>query len=231
VEDLGEAVRGMKAMNIRGASVTIPFKVEVMQYLDEIEDDALEIGAVNTIINHRGKLTGANTDWLGVIMTLKDAMSIKNKIFVIIGAGGTARAAVYGILKEGGLPVVANRTVAKAKMIAEHFGSTFYPLAEIAGIRADCLINTTSVGMHPDIGSSPVPKEVLKNYKYVMDAIYNPLQTKLLKDAAAHGCKALSGVEMFVHQGAAQLKLWTKKEPPASLMKKIVLERLTTLEQ
>lgn len=231
VEDLGEALRGMKAMNIRGASVTIPFKVEVMQYLDEIEDDALEIGAINTIINHRGKLTGANTDWLGIIMTLKKVLNIKDKTFVIVGAGGTARAAVYGIAKEGGLPVLANRTVAKAKIIAKQFGCPFYPLAEIAKIQADCLINTTPIGMHPDIYSSPVPKEVLKNYKYVMDAIYNPLQTKLLKDAAAQDCRVLSGMEMFVHQGAAQLKLWTKKDPPVELMKKIVLERLLTLEQ
>ncbi len=184
VQNLDEAVSGMKAMNIRGASVTVPFKVETMKYLDEIDNDALKIGAVNTIISNRGKLRGANTDWLGIIMTLQEAMSIKGRTFVIVGAGGTARAAAYGIRKQGGLPVVVNRTLSKAKAIAEYFGCSFYPLAEIASISADCLINATSVGMHPDIGSSPVPKEVLKNYKYVMDVIYNPLQTQLLKDAA-----------------------------------------------
>ncbi len=191
----------------------------------------MKIGAVNTIINSEGKLTGTNTDWLGLIMTLKEEMKIKDKTFVIVGAGGTARAAVYGIIKEGGLPILVNRTVSRAKIMAEHFGCSFYPLNQIAKIKADCLINTTPVGMHPQTSKSPVPKTVLKGYKYVMDAVYNPLQTKLLKDAAAQGCRALSGVGMFVHQGAAQLKLWTKKEPPVALMKKIVLERLTALEQ
>jgi shikimate dehydrogenase/3-dehydroquinate dehydratase type I len=231
VLDLDDAIHGMKALNIRGASVTIPFKVEVMRYLDDIDKDALEIGAVNTIINHKGKLAGANTDWLGIIMTLKEDMTIKGKTFVIVGAGGTARAAVYGIIKEGGLPVLVNRTLSKAKIIAEHFGCPFYPLSEISKLKADGLINTTPVGMHPDILKSPVPKEVLKGYKYVMDVIYNPLNTKLLKDATAQSCRVFSGADMFVHQGAQQLRLWTKKEPPVELMKKMVLERLANLEQ
>jgi len=229
VSDLNDAMRGMKALNIRGASVTIPFKVEIIRYLDDIDEDALEIGAVNTIINNKGKLAGANTDWLGIIMTLKEEVEIKGKTFVIVGAGGTARAAVYGIIKEGGLPVLLNRTLSKAKIIAEHFGCPFYPLSEISKLKADGLINTTSVGMYPDILKSPVPKNVLKSYKYVMDVIYNPLNTKLLKDAAAQGCRVFSGADMFVHQGEQQLRLWTKKEPPVALMKKMVLERLTNL--
>jgi len=229
VSDLDDAIRGMKALNIRGASVTIPFKVEVMRYLDDIDKDALEIGAVNTIINNKGKLTGANTDWMGIIMTLKEEMAIKGKTFVIAGGGGTARAAAYGIIREGGLPVLVNRTLSKAKIIAKHFGCPFYPLSEISKLKADGLINTTSVGMHPHILRSPAPKDVLKNYKYVMDVIYNPLNTKLLNDAAAQGCRVFSGADMFVHQGAEQLRLWTKKEPPVALMKKIVLERLTNL--
>jgi shikimate dehydrogenase/3-dehydroquinate dehydratase type I len=231
VLDLDASLRGMKALNIRGASVTIPFKVDVMRYLDDIDKDALEIGAVNTIINNKGKLAGANADWLGIIMTLKEKVQVKGKTFVIVGAGGTARAAVYGIIKEGGLPVLVNRTLSKAKNIAEYFGCPFYPLSEISKLKADGLINTTSVGMHPNILKSPVPKEVLKNYKYVMDVIYNPLNTKLLKDAAAQNCLVFSGADMFVHQGAQQLRLWTKKEPPVALMKKMVLERLTNFEQ
>lgn len=231
IQDIGSAIRGMKALNIRGASVTIPFKVEVMRYLDDIDEDAREIGAVNTIINNKGKIAGANTDWLGIIMTLREEIEIKGNTFMIVGAGGTARAAVYGIIKEGGLPVLVNRTLSKAKSIAEHFGCPFYPLSEISRLKADGLINTTPVGMHPDILKSPVPKEVLKKYKYVMDVIYNPLNTKLLKDAAAQGCRVFSGADMFVHQGAQQLRLWTKKEPPVALMKKMVLERLTNLEQ
>ena len=104
VQDIGRAIEGIRGMNIRGASVTIPFKVAVMEFLDDIDDDALAIGAVNTIVNNNGRLTGYNTDWLGIIHTLKKMMTIKNKTFAIIGAGGTARAAAYGIIKEGGFP-------------------------------------------------------------------------------------------------------------------------------
>jgi shikimate dehydrogenase/3-dehydroquinate dehydratase type I len=229
VDDLGEALRGMRGMNIRGASVTIPFKVAVMEYLDDIDDDALEIGAVNTIINNSGRLTGCNTDWLGLILTLKEAMPVKNKTFLIVGAGGTARAAAYGIMKEGGFPIIANRTPEKGKILSGKLNCPFYPLAEIGKIKADCLINTTPVGMCPK-DKSPVKALALGGYKYVMDVIYNPLKTKLLKDAEKQGCHIFSGLDMFVHQGAQQIRLWTGVEPPRALMKKVILKRLTQSE-
>jgi shikimate dehydrogenase/3-dehydroquinate dehydratase type I len=229
VHDLGGALWGMRVMNIRGASVTIPFKVAVMEYLDDIDEDALKIGAVNTIINSKGRLTGCNTDWLGLILTLKEAMSVKGKTFVIIGAGGTARATAYGIMKEGGFPVIANRTLEKGKILSGKFNCPFYSLAEIGRIKADCLINTTPVGMYPK-DKSPVKATMLGGYKYVMDIIYNPLKTKLLADAEKQGCHIFSGADMFVNQGAAQIRLWTGKEPPRALMKKVILERLTEIE-
>jgi shikimate dehydrogenase/3-dehydroquinate dehydratase type I len=230
VGDIGGAIQGVKAMNIRGASITIPFKVAVMEYINDIDDDALEIGAVNTIVNNNGRLTGYNTDWLGLILTLKEAMPVKNKTFVIIGAGGTARAAVYGIIKEGGFPIVVNRSPENGKIISGKFNCPFYSLSQIGGIRADCLINTTPVGMYPHVDKSPVKEGDLAGYKYVMDVIYNPLRTKLLKDAERHGCHIFSGADMFVHQGAEQLRLWTGKEPPRALMRKVILERLTKSE-
>jgi shikimate dehydrogenase/3-dehydroquinate dehydratase type I len=230
VQNLGDALRGIRGMNIRGASVTIPFKVAVMEHLDDIDNDALKIGAVNTIINENGRLIGHNTDWLGLIHTLKDAMAIKDKTFIIIGAGGTAQAAVYGIIKEGGFPIVVNRTAKKGKMLSGKFCCPFYPASEIGKIKADCLINTTPVGMYPHKDESPIPAAALKGYKYVMDVIYNPLRTKLLRDAQQQGCQILSGLDMFVHQGARQILLWTGKAPPRELMKKIVLERLSHLE-
>lgn len=228
VQDIGEAMAGLRGMNIRGASVTIPFKVAVMEYLDDIDDDALEIGAVNTIVNNNGRLTGYNTDWLGLVLTLKNAMSIRNKTFVIIGAGGTARAAAYGIIKEGGIPVIVNRTSEKGKMLSTKLNCFFYPLSEAGKIKADCLINTTSVGMNPHKDKSPVNAKALSGYQYVVDVIYNPLMTKLLVDARKQGCKILSGLDMFVHQGAEQLRLWTGMEPPRALMKKVILKRLVT---
>lgn len=227
VTDLAGAVQGIKSMNIRGASVTIPFKVEVMEYLDDIDDDALEIGAVNTIVNDNGRLRGCNTDWLGLILTLKSAMPVRNESFVIIGAGGTARAAAYGIIREGGFPVIVNRTATKGEILSDKFDCPFYSLSAIGRIKADCLINTTPVGMYPHGDKSPVKMPVLAGYKYVMDVIYNPLQTKLLEDASKQGCHVFSGLDMFVNQGARQLRLWTGKEPPTAIMKKVILEGLT----
>jgi shikimate dehydrogenase/3-dehydroquinate dehydratase type I len=230
VSDAGAAIAGIRGMNIRGASLTIPLKTEVMEYLDEIDADALALGAVNTIVNDEGKLTGYNTDWLGLIEALKNKISISGKTFVIIGAGGTARAAAYGIKKEGGRPIVVNRTQEKGKALAARFDCPSYSLADIGKIQADALINTTSVGMYPQIHQSPVDAAIPANYQVVVDVIYNPLKTKLLRDAETKGCKIVSGLEMFVHQGAGQLKLWTGREAPLALMKKTVRERLENLE-
>ena len=181
-------------------------------------------------INNNGRLTGCNTDWLGLILTLKKAMPVKNKTCVIIGAGGTARAAAYGIMKEGGFPIIVNRTLEKGKILSGKLNCPFYSLSEIGKIKADCLINTTPVGMFPHQDKSPVKISALAGYKYVMDVIYNPLKTKLLADAEKQGCHIFSGLDMFVNQGAEQFRLWTGKEPPRSLMKKVILERLTHIE-
>jgi shikimate dehydrogenase len=231
VYDLAAAMAGIRGMDIRGVSVTIPYKVTVMELLDNVDADALNIGAVNTIINDNGRIIGFNTDWRGLVLTLKETMTIKDKKFVIIGAGGTARAAAYGIIKEGGTPIIANRLSEKGKILSAKFHCRFYPLAEVGKIAADCLINTTPVGMYPHVDESPVDAGVLAGYKYVMDVIYNPLKTKLLQDAEMLGCHTFSGLDMFVHQGAEQLKLWTGKEPNRGLMKKVVLERLSKIAE
>ena len=230
VSNLESTISGIKGMNIRGASVTIPYKVSVMEYLDEVDDDALKIGAVNTIVNNNGRLVGYNTDWLGLMLTLKELMPVKDQTFVIIGAGGTARAAVYGIIKEGGLPIIVNRTIPKGKILSNKLNCPFYSLADLGQLKADCLINTTPVGMYPHIDQSPVEASLLGGYKYVIDVIYNPLKTRLLRDAEAQGGRTASGLDMFVHQGAEQLKLWTGIEPSRALMKKVVIERLEKIE-
>jgi shikimate 5-dehydrogenase len=132
-------------------------------------------------------------------------------------------------MKEGGFPIIANRTPEKGKIISSKLNCPFYSLAEIGKIKADCLINTTPVGMYPK-DKSPVKASALGGYKYVMDVIYNPLKTKLLADAERQGCHIISGLDMFVNQGAEQLRLWTGVEPPRALMKKVILERLTKIE-
>jgi shikimate dehydrogenase/3-dehydroquinate dehydratase type I len=230
VSDVQAAIAGIRGMNIRGASVTIPLKTEVMEYLDEIDPDALALGAVNTIVNDAGKLTGYNTDWLGLVQALKAKMTIAGKVFAILGAGGTARAAAYGILKEGGRPIIVNRTEDRGSALATRFDCPFYPLADVGKVSADVLINTTSVGLYPHVDSSPVDAAILAHYPCVADVIYNPLKTKLLRDAEAKGCKTISGLDMFVRQGALQLKLWTGKDAPLARMQKTVRERLKELE-
>jgi len=226
IHDLTSAISGIRGMGIRGVSVTIPFKVTTMAHLDEVDTDAKEIGAVNTIVNHHGTLRGFNTDWVGLVQAIKDVVDIRGKVFAIVGAGGAARAAAFGIRKEGGVPVVVNRNVERGQYLARELGCSFYPLKEIINVRADCLINTTPVGMMPNINETPVESAVLANYRWVMDLIYNPLRTKLLKDAEDAGCITIPGLGMFVHQGAEQIRLWTGLEPPREFMKQVVMERL-----
>jgi shikimate dehydrogenase len=226
VADAGEAVAKIREMDIRGASVTLPFKSDIMRHLDGVDDSARAIGAVNTVMNRGGRLWGHNTDWLGLVEDLQECLQIQGKTFAILGTGGTARAAVFGILKEGGTPWVAGRSLEKAERLAAEFHCGFLPLQEIGEFRANCLINTTPVGMFPDTAASPVGREILPRFGLVVDVIYNPPETRLLREAREAGCAVLSGVGMFVRQGAEQIRRWTGMEPPLAFMREIVLERL-----
>ncbi|MCG6533738.1 MAG: shikimate dehydrogenase, partial [Syntrophales bacterium LBB04] len=165
--------------------------------------------------------------WLGIVMTLREAMEVRGKTLAVLGAGGTAQAAIFGIMREGGLPLVVNRTEDKGRKLAQTWGCPFQPLAHIGEIKAECLINTTPVGMFPHVHASPLPQGVLSNFRWVMDVIYNPLQTRLMGNAETAGCGILSGLDMFVNQGAEQIKLWTGKEPPREVMRSVVKAHLS----
>jgi shikimate dehydrogenase len=153
-------------------------------------------------------------------------MPVRGKTFAVVGAGGAARAVLFGLLSEGGKPVVLNRTAKKGEALAEAFGCSFRPLSEIAGLQADCIVNTTSVGLAPRVEDSPLEGEGLGKYAGVVDVIYNPPETKLLKEGRKAGCRTRSGLGMFVHQGAEQIRLWTGLEPPVEAMKRAVRQRL-----
>lgn len=226
VSDLAAAVADVRGKKINGVSVTIPFKTDIMKFLDEVDSRASAIGAVNTVHNNSGRLIGYNTDCSGFLRDLKEAMEIKGRSFVVLGAGGTARAAVFGIMQEGGEVVVVGRNEGRVSSLAFEFGCRHHPLSRISTLQADCLINTTPVGMYPHTEESPVDREVPANYHLVVDVIYNPLRTKLLRDAGAAGKEARSGVGMFVNQGADQIKIWTGIEPPRTLMKQTVTGEL-----
>ncbi|MCK9392603.1 MAG: shikimate dehydrogenase [Syntrophales bacterium] len=226
VENAGEIIPMMKSLGIDGASVTLPFKEAIIGDLDEITASARTIGAVNTIINREGMLIGDNTDWIGLVRDLKDYMQIKGKTFAVLGAGGMARAAVFGLLQEGGIPVIFNRTRERGAALARAFNSLSLPLDALDDFRAEALIQTTPVGMAPDTDRSPLKREILTNFRYVMDAIYNPLTTKLLRDAQEMDCLTINGVGLFIHQGAEQIRIWTGREPSLATMRQTVLAAL-----
>ncbi len=226
VKDAADVVRRIRGGGIRGASITIPFKETVTALLDEVDASASAIGAVNTISNRGGRLVGYNTDSPGLARDLEEWIGVRGKTFVILGAGGAARAAVFAIIRKGGEAVVVNRTVEKARALAGSFGCRWGLLAEIDRLEADCLINTTPIGMFPDMDRSPLEQKFLARFPHVMDMIYNPVKTRLLKEAEAAGCAIRSGVGMFVHQGAEQIRLWTGMEPPREWMRATVMERL-----
>jgi shikimate dehydrogenase len=226
VKDIGKAVVGIKALGIKGASITIPHKVSVMDFLDELDDTAKKIGAVNTIINRKGVLTGYNSDGLGVVKALIEKTTIKDKHVVILGAGGAARAIGFAIISEGGRVTVINRTPFKGEELARDLGADFQPLSKLNKTACHILINTTPVGMMPDIDAMPVRKQDLDKTMVVMDVVYNPLKTRLLRAAEHIGCKTIDGASMFVYQGAFQLELWTGMKAPVDVMKKAVLNAL-----
>ncbi len=218
-----EAVETIKQSCIDGASITIPFKTGVMSYLDGISPDALAVGAVNTIKREKETLQGYNTDWQGFIADLREAgLEMEGKMFAVLGAGGAARSVVYGLLHEGGIPSVFNRGQDKGKALAREFGCIFQSLDNIDKTGAEVLVNTTPVGMHPLADESPVEKALLSRFEWVIDLIYNPLETKLLREAGESGCNVRSGLGMLVRQGAEQFRLWTGMEAPVEEMRKVV---------
>lgn len=226
VKDIAPAISGIKALNIKGASITIPHKVAVMEFLDQIDEKALKIGAVNTVIIRQDLLIGYNSDCTGAIKALSEKTGITGKDVAIIGAGGAARAIGFGIVSEGGNVTVLNRSIKHGEQLAKDLRSDYRPLAEFKKVRCQILINTTPVGMFPDIEAMPVQKKDIKKEMVVMDIVYNPLKTRLLKEAEDIGCITIDGVSMFVYQGAYQFQLWTGIKAPVDIMKKAVLQAL-----
>ena len=226
VTHLKEAVDGIRALNLKGVSVTIPHKVAVIDYLDEVEEVAGKIGAVNTIVNRDGRLMGYNTDWSGAIEALEEKVSLKGKTALILGAGGAARAMAFGLKERGAQFTILNRTVKKAEMLASEVGCNSGGLEDASSISFDMVINTTSVGMFPDTDAIPIKQESLGD-ALVFDMVYNPLKTRLISEAEASGCSTVMGIEMFVNQAAEQFTLWTDREAPRDVMKKVVVEALS----
>jgi len=249
-------VREFIPLGFEGISVTIPHKEHVMTELDEIDPVAKKIGAVNTICVCDGKRYGRNTDWMAAVRSIEKAVrrrlgrdALKGLSAVMIGAGGAARAIAFGLVEAGVSVGIFNRTVERAKTLAEDVakvegletvpwnasdelrqnGRIIYgglPLDGALRDVCDILVNASSIGMHPRIEASPVDKTFFRSDMVVFDAVYNPLRTKFLREAEAVGCEIVMGLEMFVGQAVEQFELWTGRTAPADVMAAVVKDRL-----
>jgi len=231
-EGLGGFVKSsLRTPKVRGANVTIPHKIAVVSHLDEVDPMARTIGAVNTIVNEGRSLKGYNTDGIGAVRALEGVFGrLQGARVVVLGAGGASRAICYHLSKVVGKIVILNRTLERAMELLQIIEGCDDACADMSvqplnrGVlnkaleEADILVNATPVGMSPNIGESPVDNGILRQGLLVFDTVYNPLRTRLLRDAEAVGAKTLTGLNMLVHQGAEAFKLWTGMDAPLELM-------------
>jgi shikimate dehydrogenase len=241
VEAIGDAIKGLRALgNFRGASVTIPHKVAAVPFLDSVEPTARHIGAINTIVAEGGTLTGYNTDATGALRALREGeVALKGRQVVMLGSGGAARAIAFALGTEAGIDRLAilgiddQERTALARDLRSKTGMTVQesPLDEsmLRKVLPDThvLIHCTPMGMSPKVHETPVPATLLHAGLTVMDIVYNPRDTRLLKDAKAAGCRTIPGLEMFLHQAAAQFELWTNQTAPADVMRAILESRFS----
>lgn len=213
-------MKGLRDSGISGLSVSLPYKEEVMKYLDEISDECRKIGACNTILVRDGKLVGFNTDYIGAVKALTEKVgNLRGKKVILLGAGGAARAILYGIREAGAECVVLNRTVERGEELAKEFGALYGNLDDVSKYSDyDVLINATS---------ALVSGEKCDGFRgVVFDIVYKPLITPLLKYAQKHGCEIITGDKMLLYQAFEQFKIFTREEAPEEVMKKALEERL-----
>jgi len=222
-DGLEDAIVGARALSIRQLAISIPHKQQVMAHLDEVEPTARRIGAVNTVTrvelpgSGAARLVGANTDWRGALAALEREAPLEGRRAVVLGAGGTARALVFGLCERSAEVRVLNRSEERAHALAQEMGAAGAgPLDALSALDYDVLVNTTSVGLGED--RSPVASEALRAGTVVMDVVYEPERTRLLRDAAQAGARTIGGKWMLVHQAALQLSLWTGREAPLDTM-------------
>jgi 3-dehydroquinate dehydratase/shikimate dehydrogenase len=230
VENLKEFVQAIPEFALRGFSVTIPHKQSIMKHLAQCEPMAEKIGAVNTaVVGKDGKLRGLNTDYVGVLQALGGQLRLRDSRVLIFGAGGSARAAAFALANAGAEVLICARREAAARELARACGAQAIARKHLSSTCFEAILNATPVGMYPHTGISPLsPREL--NCKIVMDLIYRPLRTQLLKIAATRGIRAISGVEMFLAQGFAQWELWMGKAAPEAAMRRAVMAKLRSEE-
>lgn len=228
VDDPEAAVQAIRTLGVRGMNVSMPYKQAVMPFLDAIDDSARRIGAVNTINNVDGQLTGYNTDYLGAVRAVQEVQRLSGQRVAVIGAGGAARAVVFGCLGAQGLVTVFNRSAERGQALAEALGASFGgDLSAFDSDHFDVVINATSVGFkQPDVN----PLEgLLAPHLVVMDVAFLPVRTALLRQAEALGCRTVAGTRMLVHQACRQIELYTGCDAPMAVMEQAMLAEIHRL--
>lgn len=229
VRDLSDFVRAIEPFRIAGFSVTIPHKERILRYLNDCDPLAAEIGAVNTVVVRAGKLCGYNTDFVGLLRAIERRLRLASSSVLLVGAGGAARAAAFALARAGAVVSVWARRAPRARALARAVGGEAIERREIARRSFDAIVNCTPVGMHPG-GGAPLENREL-NCRLVMDLIYRPLKTELLRRAEQRGIETISGVNMFVAQGAAQWELWMGQSAPERVMRRVVFAALQKEEK
>jgi 3-dehydroquinate dehydratase / shikimate dehydrogenase len=230
--DLPDFIEHAKEMGFLGLSVTIPNKEEALRLCTQAEHSASQIGAVNTLILQGNDVLGYNTDYRAAMDCIEESMkldrnmerSLAGRTALVLGAGGVARAVVYGLKHRGCDVHITSRTMERSQILATEFGCRAVEWEDRHEIKANLLVNGTPIGMHPDVDHSPYNETALNEFMTVFDTIYNPENTLLIKHAIKRKAKIITGVDMFVRQAAYQFKLFTGKEAPVTLMRKTIKE-------
>ena len=229
-------ISSIRSLNIKGASITIPFKVEAIKYLDKIDPLAEKIGSINTIQNYDGELIGYNTDGYGAVKALENnRIEIKNSRVMVIGNGGSARAIAFTLLEQDANVIIAGRNPEKIKNLTSDLRNSYnnvecIQLTEInndymSGV--DTIINTTPLGMAPDVNLVPIDPGLLQEKHVVFDIVYSPDITRLLDSAISRGCRIVRGIEMLINQGIKQFEIWTGMNAPLKEITEAVNQKLT----
>ncbi len=216
------ALAGMRALGIRQLSVSLPHKEAVMKLADRISPEAQQIGAANTLTREGDAIVADNTDWVGVLRSLERHGPWQGRHATVLGAGGAARAVVYALHRLGMDVLVTNRTRERASRLVDELGGRVGAIDE----PYDLLVNTTPLGMHPQVDASPVGAEELQPRALVFDTVYRPLETQLLREAAARGCRTQDGLDMLVHQAVEQIRLWSNQSPDPALLRQAAEQAL-----
>lgn len=241
-DDVENIVKGMKSFNVSGLSVTIPNKVSIIPFLDEIDNSAKIIGAVNTVINNHNKLRGYNTDIFGVVESFRTKnINCDDKKMLIIGSGGAARAVICGLLgnyriAELNILGIESSEINNLIKLTQNFRGVYvngYIINDIIlkdkVASADLIVNASPIGMSPNIDISPVPIEYLKEEQIIFDVVYNPVKTKFLEYAEQKNCRTISGIDMFIYQAYKQFELFTGIAADINLVKKFILNKVSPL--